>query len=383
MPTPKNFITKTPTTNVLHIASGDLWAGAEVMLYTHAKTLHANSDIKVTIILLNPGTLEKKLRNCGISVYVLDESHLNIFQILKRLNKIIIDVNPDVIHTHRVKENILGSITAWRQHIPSLRTVHGAPENRPPLYKLAKRLILLLDWLTGRYFQQTIIAVSPDLASKLEQSFPKTKIKVIENGIDIDTTISGASPAKSNGSNKSGYRIGFAGRLVAVKRIELFIQAAICLRQQQPELPVHFYIYGDGPMRDSLQALVQSKHMNDYIHFEGHCDNVLQKLYCLDAIVMTSEHEGLPMVLLEAMSLQIPIIACAVGGIPNLLDHNKCGTLIHNCTPENFSQAIINLINHPEAHKQLSLQAFERVRQHYSAKHSAESYLNLYDHLIS
>ena len=167
--------------HVLHIASGDLWAGAEAMLYTLAKTLHSELNTQITVILLNPGILQQKLRDCGITVFILNESHLNGLQILQQLIRIIDDIKPDVIHTHRLKENILGSIAAWYKHrIPSLRTVHGAPEHRPPLHQLAKHIILFINRSSGRFLQRYIIAVSADLANKLATDFPTAKIKVIE-----------------------------------------------------------------------------------------------------------------------------------------------------------------------------------------------------------
>ena len=215
------------TIHVLHIASGDLWAGAEVMLYTLAKTLHKELDTQTSIVLLNHGTLEQKLHNCGIHVHVLDETCLSSFQILKQLNKIIDELKPDVIHTHRIKENIIGSIAALYNHrIPSLRTVHGAPEHRPPLHKLPSHLILFLNWLSGRFYQRHIIAVSPDLAKKLEHKFPKTRIKVVENGIDIDSLRQNVTQPLSQNTDKKSYKIGIAGRLVPVKRLDLFIQSA-------------------------------------------------------------------------------------------------------------------------------------------------------------
>jgi len=380
-PTQQNTDIDKKALHVLHIASGDLWAGAEVMLYTLAKTLFIEFNIRVTVILLNPGTLEQKLRDCGIAIHIIDESHNNSIQIFQQLNKIVGNMKPDVIHTHRIKENILGSIAARRNHIPSIRTTHGAPEHRAPLYKLPKHLILFLDQLLGRFYQHYIIAVSSDLAKKLEQNFPPPKIKVIENGIDIDSLTNNIPQKQTKTAEKDCYRIGIAGRLVPVKRVDLFIQAAVHLKQYHPEPPINFHIYGDGPLYDTLQTRVHSQQAGDYIHFEGHCDNMPQELQKLDALLMTSDHEGLPMVLLEAMCLKVPIIAHAVGGIPDLLDQGKCGVLVHNQTPEAFAEAIINLTGQPEQHQQLAHQAFKRVEQSYSASHTANAYLSMYKKL--
>jgi len=369
--------------HILHIASGDLWAGAEVMLYTLAKTLNSGAKTQVSVVVLNPGKLEQELRNCGISVHIIDESHLNSFQILHRLNRVINDIKPDVIHTHRSKENILGSIAAWyNRRIPSLRTLHGAPEHRPSLHQLPKQLILFLDWLVGRFYQQTIIAVSADLAKKLERSFLKAKIKVIENGVDINSLMQGVTPKPSKTPDVKNYRIGIAGRLTPVKRIDLFINSAVFLKQHHPDLPIHFYIYGDGPLYNNLQAQVQLQQADDYIHFEGHCENITQQLQTLDALLMTSDHEGLPMILLEAMCLQTPIIAHAVGGIPHLLNQGTCGTLVNSHTPEAFADAIIKMINQPEQHQQLTQLALERIKQKYSARHAATAYLSVYEQMI-
>ena len=133
---------KIGTINVLQIASGDLWAGAEVQLFTLAEALNRNEDVNINVILLNHGALEQNLINNGINVIVIDESTLNGFQILLRLVDTIRKINPDVIHTHRTKENVLGSISALFSRTPTLRTSHGAPEHRPAWFHVPKQMIL-------------------------------------------------------------------------------------------------------------------------------------------------------------------------------------------------------------------------------------------------
>ena len=149
-------IDKSHPVRVLHIASGDLWAGAEVQLFTLAKALKNNTNTIVDIVLLNHGILEQKMLDCGINVIVLDESKLNGLTILRQLIHITHQIKPDVIHTHRLKENILGSIAArLNGNIPSLRTSHGAPEHPPSWRQLPKRIIYWLDFFCGR-FQQMV-----------------------------------------------------------------------------------------------------------------------------------------------------------------------------------------------------------------------------------
>lgn len=367
--------------HVLQLVSGDLWAGAEVMLYTLVKTLHTELNTRVTVVVLNTGTLEQKLRECGVTVFVLDESKLNSLQIFFQLFKIIKEIQPDILHSHRLKENILGSIAAWHRHrIPSIRTVHGASEHHPPFYKLPKHIIPLLNWFCGRFLQQYIIAVSDDLAKKLSNNFPKSKIKVIENGVDIDALLE--SVETHTVTENDVYHIGIAGRLTPVKRVDLFIECAVYLKHNHPELDIHFHIYGEGPLRAALTEQVNSRQADAYIHFEGHTENIPQQLQTLNALLMTSDHEGLPMILLEAMCMKTPIIAHAVGGIPELLDHGKCGTLVNTHTPEAFAQAITKLILQTEEHRTKTERAFSRVIDRFSAEHTANVYLDRYKKVI-
>ena len=174
--------------NILHIVSGDLWAGAEVQLFTLATSLQRQKNTTVHVVLLNHGTLEQKLLNNNIRVVVLDETSMNGIHILLQLIRTIAKIQPDVIHTHRIKENILGSIAAMINKTPSLRTAHGAPEHKPTWFHIPKRLILFLDWFCARYLQKIIVAVSDDLAEILKNNLPANKIKTIENGIDLSST---------------------------------------------------------------------------------------------------------------------------------------------------------------------------------------------------
>ena len=370
--------------SILHIASGDLWAGAEAQLFTLAKTLNQQPNIKINILLLNHGVLEQNLLSSSINVTVLNESKFNSFQILLQLTSIISNIKPDVIHTHRVKENIMGSIAALVNNVPTLRTIHGAPEHKPAWHHIPKQLILFMDWLCGRFLQNKIIAVSKELTEILRKSFPAEKIIVIENGIDIDALTRLIQPSLKNPQNTPAViKIGIAGRLVPVKRVDIFILTAQYMKKTYPNLAASFHIYGDGPLNDELKLLNKKSQTEDIVHFEGHCDNLYTELQKMDVLLMTSDHEGLPMILLEAMALQTPIIAHAVGGIPNLLDHGKCGTLVDAHNAQSYAEAIINLINQPKQHQQLAHQAFKRLEQNYSARHTATAYLSVYKQIIN
>ena len=377
-------IQKTRSIKLLHIASGDLWAGAEVQLFTLAKSLNKRQKVNVDIILLNHGVLEQKLLSNGINVTVLDESKLNGLQILLQLISKIRKNKPDVIHTHRLKENILGSVAALLSgNIPTLRTSHGAPEHKPAWHNIPKRLIFFMNWFCGRFLQKKIIAVSQDLAKILQKDFPEDKIIVIENGIDLTSLANIKKPDKADvESNFSSFRIGIVGRLVPVKRVDLFIETAAILVNTHPELIISFHIFGDGPLCTELETHSQKLNIGKVVHFEGHCEHMHDELADLDILLITSDHEGLPMVLLEAMAVKTPVIAHAVGGIPKVLNQGECGILISEHTASAYANAIYQLIKNPEIRKNLINNALNHVNTFYSSEKNANAYLETYINLM-
>ena len=371
--------------HILHIVSGDLWAGAEVQLFTLAKALYHYTPAALSVVILNRGKLEQELCKTGIRVMVLDESELNTFQLLRQLGRIVRELRPDVIHTHRTKENILGSITArLGGDIPSIRTAHGAQEHRHDWYNIPKQTIRFLDWFTGRYMQHRIIAVSEDLAGTLAQTFPPAKIRVIENGIDAESLSQSLTLTETKPPLKEPIlKIGIVGRLVHVKRIDLFIQTARLLHDHYPDLKVSFHIFGDGPLREDLETLSRSLDTSRFVHFEGYCENITREILTLDILMMTSDHEGLPMVLLEAMALQTSIIAHKVGGIPNLLGNGTCGVLVDKHTPSGYAKAIYRLTTNPDNRYKLVKNAYVRVKSRYSSGENALSYYEQYTELVN
>ena len=370
---------RTSGPKVLHLASGDLWAGAESQLLTLVTTLHNSLDVALFVVLLNHGTLEERLRSAGVEVIVLDESIHNNLQILGKLIRILRNYRPDVIHTHRSKENILGSLAALLSGgIPSLRTAHGAPEHSSS----RQRIIRYIDRLTMRLIQDRMIAVSDDLADKLRNEFTCKKIRVIENGIDSKLFSKLAyrhtSPPTYNGKY---FRVGLAGRLVPVKRVDLFIKTARYILDMHPDIKIVFHVFGDGPLRNELETLSRNLHTDNIICFEGHSDDIARKLQHLDILLMTSDHEGLPMILMEAMALDVPVIAHSVGGIPKLLDHGACGVLVSNHSAAGYADKILYLYHSPQLRTELAARALDRVTTVYSAIHNARAYLAQYNEI--
>lgn len=368
---------------VVHIASGDLWAGAEVQLFNLAKELNTKNNLNLHIILLNHGLLEEKLLAENICITVLDETKLNSLVISFRIIKLFYLLKPDIIHTHRLKENIMGGISSlfqWKSK--SVRTVHGLQEFNIPRWKLHKYLVYKLDMLIGRYIQKRIIGVSDNMLNTLASLYTHKKINIIQNGLNYQDTIKSANEPVSFPDDAGSINIALVGRFVPVKRIDLFIDIARMLCDKYQE-QYQFYIFGDGPLYKQYQAKIAEYNLDGNIHLMGFTSNILKYLKQMDLLLITSDHEGLPMNLLEAISLKVSIISHAVGAIPNVLDNGKCGTLIKSQDASEYFREIVNYTKNKDSFKLKADLAFERLTQLYDVGTTTQHYINIYNELCS
>ena len=312
---------------IMHVVSGDLWAGAECQVFTLCKYLNRNSDLRVEVIILNKGQLKDRLESEGIKTYLLDESKLSAFQIFYHIRRILQNAAPDVLHTHRQKENILATLAkTFTIKARSVRTQHGAPEFSYSWKQWPKKVIQALDYWCGAHLQQAVIAVSDDLASKLESHYPAGHVHVVENGVDMDALAAVGEPADLK--PEGACHIGLVGRLVPVKRVDLFIDMAkVLLKQQETRRKLQFHIFGDGPLRSVLTAQVNRLGLADRITFHGHVHDIASHIKALDVLLMCSDHEGLPMTLLEAMALGVPVVGHNVGALQPYFEQKSGGLM--------------------------------------------------------
>lgn len=363
---------------VLHIASGDRWAGAEVQLYTLLSQLQRRDDTEPHAILMNDGELAHRLRAAGIQVDIVDESRLGASAILRELCALLRQHRPDVVHTHRIKENILGALAnRLTVRTASVRTVHGAEEHPPKgLRQLPKHLLRALDRWVGRHWQQRIIAVSPPLAELLAEQFPRDRIVTIENGVDIEAVRAAATAVEFREQEPQAVHIGLVGRLDAVKRVDIFLETARLLCSRDTETDWRFHVFGEGGQRAPLEALTRRLDIDQRVCFHGHRLDIAACIAGLDLLIICSDHEGLPMTLLEALALGVPVVAHAVGGMQVVLDGTLALLLVHQHDPQGYATAVVRVLQ--QTHSNLSTAARARVAERYSAAGNADVVYQIY-----
>lgn len=363
---------------VLHVASGDLWAGAEVQIYGLIKTLAREPAVAVSAVLLNEGTLADRLRAEGVETMVLDEQKMPAPMIWMALLRLLRQLKPDIVHTHRRKENVLGAAAASVSGALSVRTVHGALEAFPPFWMLHKHLYLGLDHAVAR-LQKRIIAVSTELAERIAPSFGSERVVVIPNGVDM-SSLSEYRASLGIRKARAAPCIAFVGRLVPVKRVDRYLQAIAAVRNRG--LDIQGLVIGDGPLHEQCEAAIAQLGLSEHVTWLGFVPDAPARIAEADALLMTSDHEGMPMTLLEAMAVGTPVIATAVGGIPEVLEYGECGVLVEHADPEALADALVALLGDEARKRRLTARAYARVKGLYSAAICAQRHAALYRELL-
>lgn len=369
---------------VCHLASGDLWAGAEVQLTSLLTSLRKVADLEVSAILFNNGRLAYELKELGINTHVIPESTRHPLSILKQLAGYFRQNRVDILHTHKYKDNVLGSLSSVYQGIRyRVRTIHGLPEPYTGWRAAKMHMYQVVDRAVNRWLVDRILAVSFHLGMSLVPRFGAEKVCCIHNTINMEKMrLKGCSPDAKRKLNlrEDQFIIGTMCRLTPVKGLDVFLRAARIIRSQRSD--VKFVIVGDGPLRDPLGALAAEYGLDKDVIFLGHRNDAHDVLALMDLFVLASLSEGIPMVLLEALALARPVVASRTGGIPEVIEDGASGLLVRAGHEDEIAQSCIALMDDYDWAQRLGEAGRKTVEEKFSARVMAEKVLEVYRELI-
>jgi glycosyltransferase involved in cell wall biosynthesis len=267
---------------------------------------------------------------------------------------------PDIVHTHTAKAGTLGRLAARLTGVPAVvHTFHGHvlrgyfPRPVEELFRMVERGMALL---TDR-----IVTLSPSLRSDLigMKIAAASKIEVIPLGIDFSQLV--------ERERRRGYLrqvlgienpypiIGTVGRLVSIKNHTMFLRAARSMVNSG--IQASFVIVGDGELRPSLEAQARSMDLAGRIFFLGWREEMSAIYLDLDIFALTSNNEGTPLSLIEAMAAGLPVVATAVGGVPDVVTDQRNGFLVPADDSAALAETWRTILKDPERSKQIGEQA--------------------------
>jgi glycosyltransferase involved in cell wall biosynthesis len=354
----------------------------------------------MSYLALSEGIQPEVLPSLGREISLLDD-----FRTLRDLRKIIRDFKPHIIHTHTAKAGTLGRIagiglkSVSGTKIRLVHTFHGHVFNG---YFSSRKtaLFVQIERFLAR-FTDRIVVISPrqlaDISFRYRIADPH-KVRLIPLGFDL-------APFRDNGRHTRESRremlgfgnenirvVGIIGRLTRIKNHRMLLDAVKILREADPVSSIRILVVGDGESRQELEQYARELGVSDLVVFAGWHKDMPGVYGIMDAVVLTSRNEGTPVTLIEAMAAGIPVIATAVGGVPDLLGRSETnisgfqiaerGILVNPGDARALADALIFILKSTDASARMIRRAREHVMGHHSIERLLGDMKQLYDEVL-
>jgi glycosyltransferase involved in cell wall biosynthesis len=281
-------------------------------------------------------------------------------------------------HGHEYKSNALGLVIRRFWPMRLVTTLHGQVQqtSRTPLYYRIDRFC----W--PRY--DRVVSVSPDLLqASREAGVPEQSSVLIENGIDTEQYRRRCLPAKAkvrDGLPPGRLVVGAVGRLAEEKGFDLLIRAADRLLREGFDIEV--WIVGTGDQRTKLEKLIAETGRGDRVRLLGYRADTIDLFHAMDVFALSSLREGLPNVVLEAMALEVPVLATRVAGVPRLIRDDVDGLLAEPGNEEELVAGLRRLLTDANLRARLAAAGRRRIEDGYSFRVRMDKMRSVYDELL-
>jgi glycosyltransferase involved in cell wall biosynthesis len=364
---------------ILFLLTSLVYGGAETQVVYLATRFKSRGWEVSVVSLMPPKAYVEDLEAAGIPVFSLNiRRKLPDPRPVLRLARIIRKWQPDVVHSHMVHANLLARIVRPLAPFPVLVcTAHSIDEGgrlREVLYRLTDPFCDLTTQVSQAGLERYVHV----------GAVPRHKICYIPNGVDTERF-------KPNLEDRLKVRKelgveGFVwlavGRFDPPKDYPNMLQAFA--RVVHKHLNTMLLIAGDGPLRKTMENMTRELGVEKHVKFLGIRRDIPQLMNAADAYVMSSEWEGMPMVLLEASACGLPIVATNVGGNAEIVLDGQTGFLVPPKSPEALSQAMLRMMDLPEeVREKMGEQARKHIESNFSLDRIVDCWEALYYELLN
>jgi len=319
------------------------------------------------------GEISEILSKYNINELVFHNGRMNLFTLRGTLNlfKLIKEYKFDVIHANAgIIPNILGKLLGVRVNIEIKHGIINYTDEVLHNLPIKKKIH---EWIK-QFFVDYFIAISKNDKERMVKYFflKKEKIKIIYNGIDEKILLPYRKTLDlEKESSKALITIGNIGRITFQKGQEILIEAFYKLATIRQN--VKLVIVGTGENEPEIKKLIEMKGLTDKVILMGYKTNIFDYLKTFDIFVLTSRYEGVPYVILEAMSIGVPIISTKVGGIDNILEDGKTALLVEKENIVKIFEAMLKLVDDPLLRYKLASNSIEEVKNYTISKMVSET----------
>jgi len=344
---------------VLHLIASNFVGGPEKQILHHARQLQG-SEFEIWIgSFREHGEIPAIIRaaiELGIPHVVID-GKLSDFSILHALKDALVQNRIDLLCSHHYKATILGYYASRQVLIPQIAFVRGWTSEglKVGLYTAAERRILRRV--------DHVVCVSAKLSEEVVRGEGRPAPRVIHNA-PVDAVAPRCTEEKRAkrirlGIPEEDFLILVAGRLSTEKGHSVLLNSLAQVRDRIPHLAVK--IFGDGPKREEVLQFVNRLALGGVVELKGFTPDLDSWMRAADLVVNPSLSEGVPNVLLEAAACGVPIVATAVGGVPEVFNESSA-RLIPAADPDALAEAIVAAYHHPADREMRATHAAEQLR---------------------
>ena len=300
---------------------------------------------------------------------------------LARMVQLVRRLTPDVVHTHMAKAGTIGRLAARICGVPLVvHTYHGHVFHS--YFGAAKtRVFLTIERALG-LLTDRIIVVGDGQRDEIAGYgvAPPGKLESIRLGLELAPLLH-AEAARGRlrqelGIDASTPLVGIVARLVPIKAHEAFFDAAVRIREALPR--VQFLVVGDGERRQALETLVQRRGLSRAVRFLGWRRDMLNVYADLDVVALTSRNEGSPVALIEALAAGRPVVATAVGGVPEVVINGDTGVTVPVADSRALADAVLTLLAERPLAERLGAAGRRHVYPRYDSSRLVDDVRDLY-----
>lgn len=374
---------------VLLLITKSTLGGAQQYVYDLATQLPAET-FDVAVLVGGNGPLVDQLKSAGIRVITLKslKRDISLFSEIRTffaLFSIIRKERPDVLHVNSSKAAAFGALIGRLCLVPKIVfTAHGWAfnEDRPAWQKF---IVKTIHWMTI-LLSHTTIAVSNGMRTQMNWVFVQKKMRTVHLGRTIahhhtKEDARGILEMKVIDTQArlidyhDDFWMGTIAELHPIKRLDRAITAVAALVKDFPNL--RFIIIHDGQEKERLQEQVRDLDLQEHVFFTGMIENAARLLGAFDLFVLPSKSEAFGYVLIEAGSAGVPVVATAVGGIPDIITDGENGILVPPDNTPALTTAIRQLIQDPTLRHTLGQAHLERSKL-FTAEKMLQETQNIY-----
>jgi glycosyltransferase involved in cell wall biosynthesis len=321
--------------------------------------------------------LDRLLEEAGIEVRYLGKRPGFDYRIYHRLPSALNELKPDIVHTHLHVFRYALPFLLLRKKAALLHTVHNLAE---------REIEPRLRWLQRYALKKGVVpvAVAEEVADSLEQLYGIQRCRVIPNGIPTERYARTQIPRKEwrarEGFGENDVLFVCVARFAPQKNHALLVKAFALGPALNPN--AHLVLVGAGDLQGQLEAQVNNVGLAGRVHFLGLRSDIPDVLGAMDVFVLSSDYEGNPLSVIEAMASGLPIVSTAVGGVPDLFESGREGLLVRAGDAPGLASCMVSLLRNREARKSLGMAAARRAREKFDVSAMVQAYEELYESLV-